>query len=244
VARFLRDVLKRNNIDDMGGRIVSTVNCVVKQAEQPPAGSRVWLNAFWDGAQMLYGQDLVNGKLRSLASSLSVVAHELFHGVTGSTARLLYLGESGALNESYSDIFGTIISNRAEPNIAKWDWLIGDGISSGIEALRDMRDPTRFDQPKLMKDFKILPLKRKSDAGGVHINSGIHNFAAFNVMSATNGRAFVFKPAASTNFAASGIDECTNPAAWPRTRILRGFSGFAGAVSGSAASMRSSGRLR
>jgi Zn-dependent metalloprotease len=57
-----------------------------------------------------------------------------------------------------------------------------------------MRDPTRFGQPKLMKDFKTLPLKRKADAGGVHINSGIHNFAAFNVMSATNGRALVFKP--------------------------------------------------
>ncbi len=195
VATFLRDVLKRNNVDNKGGRIVSTVNCVVRRFEQPPPGSKVWLNAFWNGTQMLYGQAPFDRKLKSLAASESVVAHELFHGVTGHTARLIYQGETGALNESYSDIFGTIISNRAEPNIAKWDWLIGDGISSGIEALRDMRDPTRFDQPKLMKDFKILPLKRKSDAGGVHINSGIHNFAAFNVMSATNGRAFVFKPA-------------------------------------------------
>jgi Zn-dependent metalloprotease len=194
VATFLRDVLKRNNIDNMGGPIVSTVNCVVRRFEQPPPGSKIWLNAFWNGTQMLYGQAPFDGRLKSLASSLAVVAHELFHGVTGHTARLVYQGETGALNESYSDIFGTIISNRAEPNIAKWDWLIGDGISTGIEALRDMRDPTRFDQPKLMKDFKTLPLKRKADAGGVHINSGIHNFAAFNVMSATNGRAFVFKP--------------------------------------------------
>jgi Zn-dependent metalloprotease len=195
VATFLRDVLKRNNVDNMGGPIVSTVNCVVRRFEQPPRGSKIWLNAFWNGTQMLYGQALFDGRLKSLASSLAVVAHELFHGVTGHTARLIYQGETGALNESYSDIFGTIISNRAEPNIAKWDWLIGDGISSGIEALRDMRDPTRFGQPKLMKDFRHLPLKRKSDEGGVHINSGIHNFAAYNVMSANNGRAFVFKPA-------------------------------------------------
>jgi Zn-dependent metalloprotease len=194
VASFLRNVLKRNNIDNMGGPVISTVNCVVKQFERPP-GSKIWLNAFWDGTQMLYGQAAFDGKLRSLASSLAVVAHELFHGVTGGTARLIYQGETGALNESYSDIFGTIISNSAEPDIAKWDWLIGDGISSGIEALRDMQNPTRFDQPKRMKNYKNLPLKPDADAGGVHINSGIHNYAAFKVMSATRGRAFVFKPA-------------------------------------------------
>jgi Zn-dependent metalloprotease len=188
VATFLRDVLKRNNIDNMGGRVVSTVNCVVKQAEQPPAGSNIWQNAFWDGAQMLYGQDMIDGKLRSMASSLSVVAHELFHGVTGGTARLLYLGESGALNESYSDIFGTIIANGKQPDIAKWDWHIGCGI-----AVRDMQDPTQHDQPKLMKNFVDAPLS--FDKGGVHLNSGIHNFAAFNVMTAKTGRAFVFKPA-------------------------------------------------
>jgi Zn-dependent metalloprotease len=194
VVTFLRDVLIRNNIDNVGGPIVSTVNCVIRRFERPP-GSRIWLNAFWNGTQMLYGQVPFDGRLKSLASSLAVVAHELFHGVTGHTARLIYQGETGALNESYSDIFGTIVSNWAEPNIAKWDWLIGDGVSSALKALRCMRDPTLFGQPKLMKDFKVLPLKHKSDDGGVHINSGIHNFAAFNVMSATKGRGFVFKPA-------------------------------------------------
>lgn len=117
VARFLREVLQRNNIDNMGGRMISTVNCVVKRFERPP-GSKVWLNAFWNGTQMVYGQAVFGGKLRSLASSLSVVAHELFHGVTSGTARLVYQGETGALNESYSDIFGTIVSNMNEPNIS------------------------------------------------------------------------------------------------------------------------------
>jgi Zn-dependent metalloprotease len=193
VATFLREVLKRNNIDNKGGRMVSTVNCVVKQFARPP-GSRIWLNAFWDGTQMLYGQAQFDGKLRSLASSLAVVAHELFHGVTGGTARLIYQGESGALNESYSDIFGTIISNSAQRDIAKWDWLIGDGISSAVEAMRDMQDPPRFDQPKLMKDFVVLPLNQKNDFGGVHLNSGIHNYAAFHVMTARKGKDFIFKP--------------------------------------------------
>lgn len=188
VTTFLRKVLKRNNIDNMGGRVVSTVNCLVKQFEQPP-GSKVWLNAFWDGTQMLYGQGRFDGKLRSMASSRSVVAHELFHGVTGATARLIYLGETGALNESYSDIFGALIANGARPDIAKWDWQVGCGV-----AVRDMQDPTRHDQPRLMKDFVNVPLTQKDDSGAVHINSGIHNYAAFNVMSANNGRAFIFRP--------------------------------------------------
>jgi Zn-dependent metalloprotease len=188
VATFLRKVLKRNNIDNMGGCVVSTVNCVVRQFEEPP-GSDVWRNAFWDGAQMLYGQELVDGQLRSLASALSVVAHELFHGVTGATARMIYVGETGALNESYSDIFGTLIANGARPDIAKWDWEIGCGV-----AIRNMRDPTLHRQPKLMKDFINVPLTPKDDLGAVHFNSGIHNYAAFNVMSANDGRKFIFRP--------------------------------------------------
>jgi Zn-dependent metalloprotease len=197
VSTFMRDVLKRNNIDNMGGKIVSTVNCVVKRFEQGPKGSNIWLNALWNGTQMLYGQAPFDDRLKSLASSLDVVAHELFHGVTARTARLIYQGETGALNESYSDIFGTIISNYTEPDIAKWDWRIGDGITSGLDAIRSMQDPGlgRPKQPKLMKNFSNLPYSRRTDAGGVHVNSGIHNFAAYNVMSATQGRTHVFKPA-------------------------------------------------
>jgi len=193
VATFLRDVLKRNNVDNKGGKLISTVNCVVKRDERP-AGSRNWLNAFWDGKQMIYGQVTYNGALRSLAASLDVVAHELFHGVTAATARLVYQGEAGALNESYSDIFGAFVSNLAEPDIGKWNWLIGDGISNSLEALRDMRDPTRFGHPKLMKNYKKSANTLAGDFGGVHINSGIHNFAAYNVMTAQNGGKFLFKP--------------------------------------------------
>src|SRR5262249_21680480 len=156
-------------------------NCLVKAEERPP-GSRVWLNAFWDPdrKQMVYGQALFNNQLRSLASALAVVAHEMFHGVTDHTAKLQYLGASGARNESYSDIFGVIVANFTEPDISKWDWLIGDGISSGLTALRDFQDPTRFQQPKMMADYVNMPLDAFSDYGGVHTNSGIHNFAAYN----------------------------------------------------------------
>ena len=112
-------MLKRNNIDNMGGRVVSTVNCVVKQFERAAGEQGLAERILGRRSQMLYGQELVDGKLRSLASSLSVVAHELFHGVTGATARLIYLGETGALNESYSDIFGTLIANGTRPDIGE-----------------------------------------------------------------------------------------------------------------------------
>jgi Zn-dependent metalloprotease len=197
VVTFLHKVLKRNNIDNKGGRVVSTINCVPTQP--PPPARRVWANAMWDGTQMLYGQLPITGEdgksgLRSLAASLAASAHELFHGVSGHTARLIYQGESGALNESYSDIFGTLIANSGRADIGKWDWRIGDGISPSIEAFRSMQDPTLFGQPKHMRNYYHWPLTPAKDQGGVHKNSGIHNYAAFRVMSARNRNGFIFKP--------------------------------------------------
>lgn len=194
VASFMRDVLKRNNIDDKGGRIVSSVNCIWKVYEDPP-GSKNWLNAFWDPdrKQMIYGQATVDDRLRSLASSLDIVAHELFHGVTDHTSKLEYAFESGALNESYSDIFGVIISNLNEPDMAKWNWLIGDGLSTGLSAFRNFQDPSQLGHPKLMSEY--LHLSQSEDYGGVHYNSGIHNFAAYNIITADDGaEGRLFKP--------------------------------------------------
>jgi Zn-dependent metalloprotease len=194
VATYLRTVLKRNNIDNKGGRVISSVNCVVKTDESPP-GSNVWLNAFWNGTQMIYGQAMFDDRLRSLASSLDIVAHELFHGVTAATARLIYQDEPGALNESCSDIFGTLISNAAQPDIAQWNWQIGDALSTGLQAFRDMSDPPLFGQPKLMKDYKASPITLAGDFGGVHVNCGIHNFAAFKIMTTPAAGGFLFQPA-------------------------------------------------
>jgi Zn-dependent metalloprotease len=118
---------------------------------------------------------------------------DLFHGVTNATSRLEYLLISGALNESYSDIFGVIVSNQPNRNIGTWNWLVGDGLSRSFEALRDMQDPTRFRQPKHMRDFQRIPVG--SDFGGVHTNSGIHNFAAHKVMTSKSaGGDFLFAP--------------------------------------------------
>lgn len=192
VAHFLRDVVRRNNIDNRGGAMISSINCLVKS--QSP-GQKQWFNAFWNSRQMVYGQVLNNGVLRSLAASLDVVGHEMFHGVTEDTARLEYAAETGALNESYSDIFGALISNFSEPDIGKWNWEVGEGLSDSRQAFRDMSDPGKYGQPAHMRDFKVMPVTQEGDWGGVHVNSGIHNFAAYRVMTAKgDGGAYLFTP--------------------------------------------------
>jgi Zn-dependent metalloprotease len=193
VATFLREVLKRNNIDNQGGALISTVNCVVRDPQQNPLQQNQWLNAFWTPAkrQMVYGQVLHGPNLRSLAVNLDVVGHEMFHGVTNDTARLEYRDESGAMNESYSDIFGILISNFDKPDIAQWNWQLGENLIANDKPLRDLRTPSLFGQPEHMSQFK----QTLKDYGGVHTNSGIHNFAAYKVISAQDSQQhFFFKP--------------------------------------------------
>jgi Zn-dependent metalloprotease len=189
VADFLRSVVMRNNIDNRGGPMNSSVNCVVAADRQPGDPPHQWLNAFWDPdqMQMVYGQRVAgNGAVQSFSIDLDVVGHEMFHGVTDKTSRLAYMFQSGALNESYSDIFGTIIANFSNPNILTWTWQIGAGLGDGGAAIRDMSNPPRFGQPDKMANFQVLPNTRRGDNGGVHINSGIHNKAAYNVMTSVN----------------------------------------------------------
>ena len=193
VARFLRGVLKRNNIDDKGGEIISSVNCWDRDDGVTPA--REWRNAYWNETQMVYGQvKLPDGSFYSIANMLDVVGHEMFHGVTDYTARLEYRTQPGALNESYSDIFGVIIANRTKP-IGRWQWNIGEGFEGPGTVLRSMKDPTKHDQPKLMQDFlKASPpyTYERNDYGHVHDNSGIHNYAAYRVINAKSGGEFLF----------------------------------------------------
>ncbi|NDZ17795.1 M4 family metallopeptidase [Variovorax sp. WS11] len=191
VSLFLRNVLKRNNIDNQGGLMRSSINCVDRS--DSPDGKQ-WVNAFWNGRQMVYGQRLAGTTFLSMSVALDVVGHEMFHGVTDKTSRLEYAKQSGALNESYSDIFGIIIANNANPNPVTWNWLIGAGLTPSGAPFRDMSDPTRFNQPDNMKSFVVLPNTPNGDNGGVHINSGIHNKAAFNVLVAKKAGKLAFKP--------------------------------------------------
>ena len=176
VRRYLKEVLNRNSIDNRALDLVLNVHFSVN-----------FNNAFWDGDEMTFGDG--DGVIFSgFARSLDVVAHELAHGVTQYASGLVYQDESGALNEHFSDVFGTAITqwvNGESPEHA--DWLIGDEIMGPDlygEALRSMRDPgTAYDNPVLGKDPQPAHYADRftgsGDNGGVHINSGIPNRAFY-----------------------------------------------------------------
>src|SRR5438876_1134023 len=113
-------------------------------------------NAFWNGQRMVFGDGdgiIFNG----FTVALDIIGHELTHGVTGSEANLVYTGESGALNESISDVFGSLVKQYAlKQQAGQADWLIGSGLlAHGIHgvALRSMKAPgTAYDDPKIGKD--------------------------------------------------------------------------------------------
>jgi Zn-dependent metalloprotease len=184
VYDFYKSVLLRDGIDDKGMELISVVNCTYAQDQPPPQ----WHNAVWYDNKMWYGQDGgPSASLRSFSRFLDIIAHELTHGVTEYTSNLVYKDQSGALNESFSDIFGVIIANwdPTNPNrdAGTWTWTIGAGLGPGGKPLRDVSDPTVTGDPDHMNDF----LNTQDDEGGVHTNSNIHNKGAYNVLTAVDG---------------------------------------------------------
>ncbi len=124
--------------------------------------------------------------MRSFSRFLDVIAHELTHGVTEYTSSLVYQDQSGALNESFSDIFGVIIKNwylvGPDSDVGSWNWEIGSGLGNGGLPLRDLSNPTRTGDPDHMDQYLVTT----QDSGGVHTNSGIPNKAAYNLLTATD----------------------------------------------------------
>jgi Zn-dependent metalloprotease len=175
--QFYSQVLGRNGIDDEGMDVISSVH-VSDQLGQ------AWENAAWNSTQMVYGE---GGRLfhaGSLTSAVDVIGHELTHGVTQFTAALEYRSQSGALNESMSDVFGSMVKQRVlDQTAASADWLIGAGllVDPSAKALRSMIDPGNAfpndPQPGTMSDYLELPETERGDHGGVHVNSGIPNRA-------------------------------------------------------------------
>jgi len=146
----------RDSYDDQGASLIATVHY-----------GRNYNNAFWNGEQMVYGDEF---------PVKDVTAHELTHAVTEHTANLEYQWQSGALNESISDIFGAMVDRD--------DWLMGEDLPpdvlGGQEAIRDLANPSRFGQPDHVNDW----VSTCSDHEGVHINSGIPNKAYYNIATA------------------------------------------------------------
>ncbi|MGM0923495.1 MAG: M4 family metallopeptidase [Bacillota bacterium] len=160
---YYKNTFNRNSYDNQGAALNSTVHY-----------GRSYNNAFWNGAQMVYG-DGDGTTFIPLSGSLDVVAHELTHAVTDFSSDLVYQYESGALNEAISDIFGTLAEYYDNNNP---DFEIGEDIytpAKSGDALRSMSDPTKYGDP----DHYSKRYTGTSDNGGVHINSGIINKAAF-----------------------------------------------------------------
>ena len=154
-------------------------------------------NAFWDGHQMVFGDG--DGTIfNRFTISLDVIGHELTHGVSGSEVNLYYSGQSGALNESVSDVFGSLVKQYVlKQTASEADWLIGAGLLTiENQALRSMKAPgTAYDNNVLGKDPQPADMahyvRTSQDNGGVHINSGIPNRAFFLVATALGGNAWV-----------------------------------------------------
>ncbi len=134
------------------------------------AGSCPYLNAFWNGEQMAFGEGVTTD---------DVTGHELTHGVTERRTNLAYLWESGAINESLSDIFGEFVdlSNGSSDDTTANRWLIGEG--SDLGAIRSLKDPTEFGDPDRMRSANWFDDEYFQDNGGVHFNSGVGNKAGY-----------------------------------------------------------------
>jgi Zn-dependent metalloprotease len=177
---FFSDVFGRNSIDDKGMRLDGYVHFGFQ-----------YNNAFWDGRRMVFG-DGDGLRFVDFTMSLDVIAHELTHGVTENSAGLEYHNQPGALNESMSDVFGSLVKQWSlGQSTEEADWLIGaDIFTPGVDAdaLRSLKAPgTAYNndefgkdpQPDHMSKFAQLPDTPQGDHGGVHINSGIPNKAFY-----------------------------------------------------------------
>lgn len=168
---YFTDVHNRNSINGEGGNIISLINI------SDPSSGGGFDNAFWNGAAMFYGNG--NTAFDPLAEALDVAGHEMSHGVIQATANLTYQGESGAMNEAFADIFGAMMDRE--------DWFLGEDVvkTSAFPSgkLRDMSDPhnggNQLGDPGWQPNNVSEQYTGNQDNGGVHINSGIVNFAFY-----------------------------------------------------------------
>ncbi len=184
VYDYYLKTFKRDAYDDRGSPMISTVHY---GSDPEDAENAAWVGEY---SQMIYGD---GGQIfKPLPYGLDVIGHEFTHGVIDSSSALVYEGQSGALNESYADVFGALID--------RGNWTIGEQVVKSppypVPYLRSLEDPSAGDsydagdplasvgQPSTMKEYANLPNSRRSDNGGVHVNSGIPNHAAFLVAKA------------------------------------------------------------
>jgi Zn-dependent metalloprotease len=185
--RYYREVHDRDSLDGSGGPLLATVHY-----------GRDYDNAFFDGERMVFG-DGDGALFVRFTQGADVIGHELTHGVTADEADLPYQDQTGALNESISDVFGSLVKQYAtQQSVTEADWLIGDQIVGPAwpgRALRSMAAPgTAYDGPPVGKDPQPAHMRdyvdTTDDNGGVHINSGIPNKAFHDAAVALGGHAW------------------------------------------------------
>ncbi len=158
VYDYYKNTHARNSIDDKNATLQAVIHFDANLD-----------NAFWNGTHMVYGDG--GTVFNPLARCLDVAAHEMTHGVIENTAGLLYVNQSGALNESFADVFAAMVDTS--------NWTVGDGCVKNGPYLRNLANPAlgRSPQPTKMSEYQQLP--QTKDNGGVHVNSGIPNRAAY-----------------------------------------------------------------
>ncbi|WP_295794934.1 M4 family metallopeptidase [Mucilaginibacter sp.] len=181
VASFYQSIFGRNSIDDAGMAMLSSIHYSVK-----------YNNAFWNGGQMTYGDGDGNIFI-DFTKGNDVIGHELTHGVTQYTLGLAYQDEAGGLNESISDVFGSMFRQwQGNQDVSQADWLIGKDImgpgavARGFSCLRDMSNPAAS------HCLSPQPTKFSQYRNGMdpHESSGIPNFAFYKVAMALGGNSW------------------------------------------------------
>jgi len=215
--RYFLDSFSRKSLDGDNMPIVSWVHALFS-GESPN-------NASWNGAWMSYGDG--DGIQYNSLTSPDVVAHEMTHGITDFSANLIYLNESGALNESFSDIFGEVIERHIRGSN---DWLIGADFivpTTGKTCIRNMRNP---------KDSNALTQQPNTyfgqywhtdadDCGGVHFNSGVQNHWFYLLSEGGSG---TNDNGDNYNVSAIGMDKAAAIAYYTLTTYLTPTSQYAG----------------
>lgn len=181
VAKFYKDVFGRNSIDNAGMSLISSIHYSVK-----------YNNAFWNGSQMTYG-DGDGNIFVDFTKSNDVIGHELTHGVTERTLGLSYANQPGGLNESMSDVFGSMFRQwEAKQDVTKADWLIGKeilgpgAVSRGFTCLRDLSNPAA----KHCLSPQPTKFSQYQDGMDPHESSGIPNFAFYKAAMAIGGKSW------------------------------------------------------
>jgi gliding motility-associated-like protein len=156
---YFKSKFNRNSFDDNGAKIRSFIHY-----------GNNYVNAFWNGFVMTYGDG--NGKGITPLTTVDICGHEIAHAVTTYSAGLIYRNESGALNESFSDIFGNAIEWFADST--QFSWRMGEDIMASKNGIRNMANPKTHRDPHTYKGQYWY--SGTGDNGGVHTNSGVQNY--------------------------------------------------------------------